>query len=102
MLVRAGNGPTYQVGLTYRDAPLDGGEPWLIGTTEHSVLGRRWVYDGCGDPVYVAALTEVIYSGGVQADAEVDPAVPGDEAAARRQNLVLEVERWRRAGAAVE
>ncbi|RKR87020.1 hypothetical protein BDK92_1292 [Micromonospora pisi] len=68
MLVRAGAGPVHQVPLTYRDAPLDGADDWLIGTTEHSVLGRRWVYDGCGDPVYVAALTEVIYSGGVQAD----------------------------------
>src|SRR5215218_7739419 len=45
LLVQAGDGPVLQVPLTYRAAPLAGAEPWLIGTTEHSVLGRRWVYD---------------------------------------------------------
>lgn len=68
MLVRAGDGPVLQVPLTYRGAPLDGAERWLIGTTEHSVLGRRWVYDACGDPVYVAALARVIHAGGTQAE----------------------------------
>jgi len=34
------------VPLTYRGAPLDGAEDALVGTTEHGVLGRRWVYDG--------------------------------------------------------
>ena len=38
MLVRAGDGPVLQVPLTYRGAPLDGAERWLVGTTEHSVL----------------------------------------------------------------
>ncbi|MFV2022943.1 CG0192-related protein [Micromonospora sp. LOL_023] len=59
-LVRPGDGPVYQVPLTYRGAPLVGAEQWLIDTVEHSVLGRRWVYDGCGDPVYVAALASAI------------------------------------------
>ncbi|MEV4759572.1 hypothetical protein AB0J86_31370 [Micromonospora sp. NPDC049559] len=68
MLVRAGDGPVHQVPLTYRDAPLDGGDPWLIGTAEHSVLGRRWVYDACGDPVYAAALAGAILAGVGQAD----------------------------------
>jgi hypothetical protein len=53
MLVMAGAGPIYQVPLTYRGAPLDGGDGWLLGTAEHSVLGRRWVYDACGDRLYV-------------------------------------------------
>lgn len=66
-LVAAGDGEIYQVPLTYRDAPLPGGEPWLVGTTEHSVLGPRWVYDACGDPVYVAALANAVFSGGGQA-----------------------------------
>lgn len=76
MLVRAGEGPVLHVPLTYRDAPLDDGDDWLIGTTEHSVLGRRWVYDACGDPVYVAALANTILSGGEQAEEffEVDGA----------------------------
>ena len=42
--------------LTYRGAELEGAEEHLIGTTEHSELGRRWVYDGCGDPVFVRSL----------------------------------------------
>src|SRR5262249_42680466 len=44
MLVRSGDGPILQAPLTYRSAPLDGAEAWLLGTCEHSVLGRRWVY----------------------------------------------------------
>jgi hypothetical protein len=39
----------------------------LIGTSPHSVLGRRWVYDGCGDHVWAATLAETILTGGVQA-----------------------------------
>jgi hypothetical protein len=38
-----------------------------MGTSEHSVLGRRWVYDGCGDPVWAATLTATILTGGTQA-----------------------------------
>jgi hypothetical protein len=68
MLVCAGDGPVLQVPLTYRGAPLDGAGEWLIGTTEHSVLGRRWVYDACGDPVYTATLARVIHTGGTQAE----------------------------------
>jgi hypothetical protein len=68
MLVRAGDGPVLQVPLSYRGAPLDGAGDFLIGTTEHSVLGRRWVYDACGDPVYAATLSRVIHSGGTQAE----------------------------------
>ena len=50
MFVRAGDDPVHQVPLTYRGAPLDGGDDSLIGATEHSVLGQRWVYDACGIP----------------------------------------------------
>ncbi|MFI7604589.1 hypothetical protein ACIBTV_05640 [Micromonospora sp. NPDC049366] len=67
ILVRAGTGPVLQVPLTYRGAPLAGAEQWLVGTCEHSVLGRRWVYDGTGDPVYAAALAGAILGGGGQA-----------------------------------
>jgi hypothetical protein len=68
ILVRAGNGPIHQVPLTYRGAPLTGRAAWLVGTTEHSVLGPRWVYNACGDPVYAAALMSAICSGTGQAD----------------------------------
>lgn len=57
-----------QVPLTYRDAPLAGGADWLVGTIDHSVLGRRWVYDACGDPVYANALANAIFTGSGQAD----------------------------------
>lgn len=68
MLVRSGDGPVHQVPLTYRAGPLLGGEPWLIGTSEHSVLGERWVYDAAGDPVYAAALAAAIISNTGQAE----------------------------------
>jgi len=68
MLVRTDNGPIYQVPLTYRGAPLDGAEGWLVGTADHSVLGRRWVYDACGDPVYAATLTRAIFTSTGQAE----------------------------------
>jgi hypothetical protein len=72
LLVRHGDGPVYQVPLTYRDAPLEGGDSFLLGTAEHSVLGRRWVYDACGDPVYVTALTDAIFGRVAQAEEFVD------------------------------
>jgi hypothetical protein len=74
MLVKSDDGPIHQIPLTYRGAPLDGGDDWLVGTTEHSLLGRRWVYDACGDPVYAAALASAIFEGTGQAEVffEVD------------------------------
>lgn len=72
ILVRAGDGPIHQVPLTYRGSPLDGGDDWLVGTMEHSVLGPRWVYDACGDSVYAAALASVIFGGVEQAEEYLD------------------------------
>ncbi|MFF9810547.1 1,4-alpha-glucan branching protein [Streptomyces coeruleorubidus] len=51
---------TYLVPLTYRGAPLDGAEHALVGTMEHGVLGRRWAYDGCHDPVLLGQLAALI------------------------------------------
>jgi hypothetical protein len=68
LLVRAGDGPVLQVPLTYRGAPLEGGDEWLVGTMQHSVLGERWVYDGCGDPVFVATTVAAALTGDGQAD----------------------------------
>ncbi|MCL3817100.1 CG0192-related protein [Aeromicrobium wangtongii] len=70
LIVRAGEGPFLQVPLTYRGAPLAGADEWLITTMEHSALGRRWVYDASGDPVYAAALATTILGGGTQAPLE--------------------------------
>ena len=50
----------YLVPLTYRGAPLEGAEHALIGTMEHGVLGKRWAYDGCHDPVLVTQLLSLI------------------------------------------
>src|SRR4051794_1558868 len=72
MVVRAGDGPLLHTPLTYRAAPLAGAEPWLLGTSEHSVLGTRWVYDACGDPVYVAAVAAAIRAGTGEAEEFVD------------------------------
>ena len=56
-------GALFQVPLTYRDAPLEGGKEGLITEMSHSVLGNRWVYDGLRDPLFVVMLTAVAMSG---------------------------------------
>jgi hypothetical protein len=84
IIVGVDDGSIVQVPLTYRGAPLDEASESLIGTTEHSVLGRRWVYDGTGDPVYLAAVAAAALTGGVQADEyfEVDGERVGRESSA--------------------
>ncbi|MBB5787494.1 CG0192-related protein [Jiangella mangrovi] len=71
-LVHAADGTVLHVPLTYRGAPLAGADDALAGTMEHSVLGRRWVYDGCADPVWVAALARAVLAGTPQAEELVD------------------------------
>ncbi|MEP6649663.1 MAG: phosphotransferase [Lapillicoccus sp.] len=71
----------YQVPMTYRGAPLAGAEHALIGTTEHGVLGARWVYDAPHDEVFAAQLVALI-QGQVKAQAQSqsdtpDPTVQG-------------------------
>jgi len=70
-LLRTADGQILQIPVTYRGSPVDGAESSLIATTRHSVLGERWVYDACVDPVYVQALGTAILSGGTQAELEV-------------------------------
>lgn len=67
ILWRTDDGTVLQTPLTYRAAPLDGAEAHLVGTTDHSVLGQRWVYDGCADPVWASTLVAAILTGGHQA-----------------------------------
>jgi len=69
-LVQAGDGPILHIPVTYRGEELAGADEWLVTTMEHSVLGDRWVYDACGDPVYAAALATTILGGGTQAAVE--------------------------------
>ncbi|KQV69932.1 hypothetical protein ASC64_09055 [Nocardioides sp. Root122] len=66
ILWRADDGAVLQTPLTYRAEPLDGADAHLIGTCDHSVLGRRWVYDACGDPVWATTLVAAIRTGGAQ------------------------------------
>jgi hypothetical protein len=68
ILWRTAEGAILQTPLTYRAAPLPGAEAHLIGTSDHSVLGKRWVYDGCADPVWVLTLAAAILTGGTQAE----------------------------------
>ncbi len=83
-LLRTPDGTLLQVPVTYRAAPLVGAG--LIGTTEHSVLGPRWVYDGCTDPVYLSVLMTTILTGGRQAEYLVDQ---GDGTTAPRPSTAL-------------
>jgi maltokinase-like protein len=67
LLVTTPQGPLVQAPMTYRPAPLDGADGWLIGTVEHSVLGTRWIYDAVADPIFVAAAAMAIRTGGHEA-----------------------------------
>ena len=66
ILWRLDDGAIIQTPLTYRAEPLAGADEHLISTTQHSVLGERWVYDGCGDPVWASTLVAAIVTGGQQ------------------------------------
>lgn len=60
MVVTDAGTETYLTPMAYRAAPADGQDGALIGTMQHGVLGRRWVYDGPGDPVVLAQLLAAI------------------------------------------
>jgi len=64
------DGSLVQTPLTYRAEPLAGGS--LIDTCAHSVLGTRYVYDGCSDPVWASTLATAILTGGTQAQMYVE------------------------------
>ncbi|MFF3014681.1 1,4-alpha-glucan branching protein [Streptomyces sp. NPDC057939] len=70
-----GAAPAYLTPLTYRGAPLDGAEAGLIGTMEHGVLGKRWVYDGAHDPVLVGQLLALL-AGRAEAQAQSESDAP--------------------------
>lgn len=67
-IVRAGD-RVLQIPLTYRGAPLDtpegtesetGSDSGLVSEMAHSILGRRWVYQGTHDPVFLSELRRTI------------------------------------------
>jgi Maltokinase N-terminal cap domain len=55
----------YQIPLTYRGAPIEGAADALVTTTEHSVLGTRWIYDAVADPVWLNELLRLVQTNGV-------------------------------------
>ena len=67
-LLGATGAPTLLIPMSYRGTPVAGADDHLIGTTDHSVLGKRWVYDGCADPVAVSAVVTAILTGGHEAE----------------------------------
>jgi Maltokinase N-terminal cap domain len=63
MVVTDGSGDSavsYLAPLTYRASALADADGALVGTTEHGVLGRRWIYDGLADPVLVGQLVALV------------------------------------------
>ncbi len=74
ILLRSDAGEVFHVPLTYRATPLEGAEDFLLGTTEHSVLGTRWVYDAIADPVWRVTLATTVLAGarGAEEYFEVD------------------------------
>ncbi|MER5436895.1 1,4-alpha-glucan branching protein [Streptomyces sp. NPDC002588] len=58
----AGQAPVaYLVPMGYRGAALeDVPAEGLIGTSEHGVLGTRWIYDGVHDPVVMGQLRALL------------------------------------------
>lgn len=84
-IVRTGDGVLLQIPLTYRGAPLARAQDALVATPRHSVLGPRWVYDGCADPVAVQALVTAVLTGGHEAELRYDA---GDGVPTRREPTV--------------
>lgn len=70
LLIRRGD-EVLQVAMTYRSAPLAGGDDHLIGTLQHSVLGARWAYDAAYDPVGRGCFARSLAGDQAQAELEI-------------------------------
>lgn len=55
-VVETESGGVRHLVLAYRADELADAAEHLVGTTEHSALGTRWVYDGRHDPVVLQCL----------------------------------------------
>ena len=105
MLVTDGSGggaTTYCVPLTYRGAALDEAADGFLGTSEHGVLGTRWIYDAEHDPVATAQLLAFV-AGAVEAQHQsesdtLDPTV-GRSWAGEGEPRTVELVRVPEAGA---
>ena len=82
LLVHGGAGPVLHVPLTYRGTPLPGTEDPPGRRRGALGAGKRWVSDGCGDPVWATALAVAVLTGGTQAeefydvDGRLEPRAP--------------------------
>lgn len=74
ILFSGGGSQVFHVPLTYRAEPLEQAEEFSLGTTEHGVLGTRYVTFGLGDPVYRAVLAATIAQGGTGAEERMQDA----------------------------
>jgi maltokinase-like protein len=81
IIVRRG-GRLLHVPLTYRGAPLPGGESAFICTMQHSALGKRWIYDATGDPVALHCFVRALRGEQQQAGMEL---WDGDKFIGRRE-----------------
>jgi hypothetical protein len=66
-ILATSTGAVIQMPLTYRSGPVTGADPWLLGTMEHSVLGRRWIYNACTELVYARELARTMLEASPQA-----------------------------------
>ena len=82
MVVRDADGTCYHLPVTYRGTALPDGAAELIGTTEHGVLGTRWVYDGATDPL-LPALAAALVNGEIPAQAQSESDTLDDTVVAR-------------------
>lgn len=86
-VLSSNSGDLLQIPVVYRNESLDRAEASFVGTMEHSVLGTRWVYDACIDPIYVNELLRAILTGGTEVEEVVDTPdgpVPRDPSATVR------------------
>jgi hypothetical protein len=75
--VAGGRPVTYHVPMTYRAAAQPGSESGLIGTTEHGVLGTRYVYDATHDWVFATQIVALLQGRAVaQAQSQSDTPDP--------------------------
>ncbi len=71
-ILGSADGDVIHLPVVYRAEPIEGWDDVLVGTLEHSVLGTRWVYEACGDPIFVQELVATIVTGGTQVELVVE------------------------------
>lgn len=81
----------FHLPLTYRAEPLGGAAESLAGTLRHSVLGRRYVYDGLGDEVALDCFRRALSGEQDQAELAVHE-VDGRQVGTRPQSVTLHLE----------